>query len=747
MARIPGLTFAKKQSLDRLLYEHDILEQELIQRLLLTMGHPDYITTTTYGVVSENDPAGANASDGDYLAVAENGNSPLTLDINPGMAVFKSGVWCILTDYVRGIALADQSVGINNIVYLQYTLQAGPPTQNKYYQNVSPYYMRIGGPLLSSAPSGPTSESVLVQVDTLDTYLNFAEDILVDTVPLAVATVQSIIDPNTAIETTTLSIDHTRSTYSFNRPWFSTQDVEHRNRLGTGVQSDNNTHALSQDDLTVGDFTPQQLRSDFGFIVAEDKSVPKQPGYRCQVSIPYSSLKTDDGSVVSPAGAITGFANKKYIELESYPTRLGRVWVESTDEELAALHVKETNIVVFASDDPPLNESIGMYYTKVDLCEPPVGNNEINFTTNNALDEEIVFAGGIGHKNLTSTTEEFNDAQRFPMIYELVVDEEGTIIKTPQPIYCYKRITAIGASSTDDITIDQYGPAKLMVGLAEASGNATMSVKVTVSGTDESGAAISHTFEFTGGTWTDPYPLPNITTPTNSVRISDQVFASSTEVKIDEAIDAGPNASIIVWALLTPTNTRDKLKDACHIAETVWDGFRLAEIRDKRVINTTDQSTADMGVDTMAYLTHLTGLGAASTKMFEDFRNPEFHTQIRNEQLANATLANNHPYSNFSKLRPGAYGKYITRAYPVMTGSGGLWRAVLIPKRDAINTVINQPTAPSFYSYTGGAWNAPVSMAPVAGLPFTYEAFVTSTPTRVKLEVVAQELHGLVLFG
>lgn len=739
MARIPGLDYTVKQSLDRLKYANDVVEQEIIQRLLLMMGHPDYVTDTTFGVVTSSDPAGAVFSDGDFLAVGANSAAPLTIDINPGMVVFKSGVWCMLVDYVRRLTLANQSVGIQNVVYLQYTLQSGPPTQNKYYQNVAPYTMRLGGPLLDSVPTGPADESVLVQIDELDTYLDYSDDIIVDTVPLAIVTVQSVIDPNTSIETTTLAIDHTRGTYSFNRPWFSSQDVQHRNQLGTGVQSENNPHALSQDDLTVGDFTPQQLRSDHGFLVAEDKSVPKQPGYRCEVSIPYANIKTDDA-----LGTVTNFPNKKYFEVDAYPTRLGKVWVQSTGEELAALHVKETNVVVFAGDDPPLNETVNSYYTKVDLCQPPIGVNEINFTTNNALDEEIVFAGGIGHKTLTSTTEEFNDAQRFPMIYEMVVDEEGNLIKTPQPIYCYKRISLI---STDDIDIEQYGPARIMVGLAEASGSGTMSVKVKVSGTDETGTAISHTFEFTGGTWTDPYPLPTTTIPSNCVRISDAVFGSSTEVTIEEAIDAGPNASIMIWALLTPLTTRDKLKDACHISEMIWDGFRLAEIRDKRIINTTDQNVADMGVDTLAYLTHLVGVGAAPTVMLEDFRNPEFHTQVRNEESTNVTFANTHPYNNISKLRPGAYGTYTTRAYPVMSGSGTLWRAFLIPKRDTINTVVNQPSAPSFYHYSGGAWNGPTAMTPVPGLPFTYEAATTSVPTRVKLELTAQEFHGLVLFG
>jgi len=740
MADIPGPSYLVKQSLDRLKYGDDIIQQELIQRLYLMMGHPDYITTTSYGIVNDFDPDSSVAADGDFLAVSENGTTELTVDINPGMAVFKSGVWIIITDFVRKLFLADQSVGIPNVIYLEYTIQSGPTRLDKYHKSVPAYTMRIGGPALDSAPSAPANESVLVGIDTLDAYNNYSEDRKVNMVPLAVATVQTVIDPNTSLETTTLSIDHTRATYNFNRPWFSAQDVQHRNQLGSGVRTENNAHALEQDDLTVGDFTPQQIRSNYGFVIAEDKSVPNQPGYRCQVAIPYTNIKTDDAS-----GTNTGFANKKYFELDSYPTRLGKVWVESTGEELAALLVEETNIIVFAGDDPPLNEKVGAYYTKVDVCEPPAGSNEINFTTKNALEEELVFAGGIKHKTLTSTTEEFNDAQRFPLKYNVILDGEGTLTKTPQPIYCYKRITAIG--TTDDISIDQYGPAKIMVGLAEASGSGSMSVKIKVSGTDENGSSISHTFEFTGGTWTDPYPLPSTTTPEGSVRISDKLFYSTTEVTVEEAIDAGPNASVMAWALLNPVDTQEKLKDACWVAETVWDGFRLAEIRDKRIISTTDKDTADIGVDTLGYLTHVLGLGSAPTVMMEDFRNPRFHTQILNKDI-DSSLSNNHPSNNMSKLRPGFYGKYTTRAYPVMPGSGNDWRVFVIPKPDALNTISNNPQPPDFYYYQSGSWSGPVAMTPVPGLPLTYEASLTgSAPTRVKVEVVLQEAHGLVLFG
>jgi len=426
MANIPGLTYTIRQSLDRLQYQANTYNEEFVQRLLLMIGHPDYFTTPAYGIVSEQNPETAVSGTTTVpLTVSVNNNNTESVDISPGMAVTKDGMWILIPDTVRQIELDDPEVGITNVVYLRYVLDPGDSQLNDYLDPVIPVTWRPG------SPNSASEADVQVDIDTLDAYQNYDEDVRNSLVPIAIATMQNVEDPLTSTVTTQMSIDHTRGNYSWNRPWFSAVDVEHRGQIGTGVSTATNPHALSQNDLTVGDFSPLQLQLDHGMIVADDRSIAKIPGVRCEVAIPYASIKTDDG-----AGSKTSVPNAQYVELTNYPVRLGKVWVTDgiTETDYAGSIVVGTNRVVIW-ETVPTDWAVHMYYTKVDACEPPVGSNEILFSTKNPSAEELIIAGGSGFTALTNTQEAFADAQKFPMIYEILVDGTGSLIKSPQVIY------------------------------------------------------------------------------------------------------------------------------------------------------------------------------------------------------------------------------------------------------------------------------------------------------------------------
>lgn len=734
---IPSISYAIRQSMDRLQYQHDIYNQEFKERLKLVFGHPDYISEPSYGVVSNSNPSSTLAGSGDPLAVSINATSTLTVDINPGMAVNRNGMWMLLTSHVRQKELDDPAIGVFNVVYMRYVTSLANPEVNDYFQEIIPYTVRPGGLDVPPSVQMLSEESAQIVIDTVDTYLQYDPDIRNAFVPLAIVSVQTSVDPNTLVVTNSLSIDHTQSNYPWNRPWFSSNDIAHRNLVGTGVKSPTNPHALSQNDLTVGTFTPFQLQLDHGMIVADDKSLPKIPGFRCQTSIPYLSLKTD------VTGNDTGFVGKMYAELPNYPVNVGKVWVESSGAELAVLHVAETNRIVFAGDAPPANESIGAYYTRVVACEPPVGSNEVTFVTNSPATDELIVAGGIGHVSLLTTTESFSDAQKFPMVYDILVDETGDLIKTPQVVYCYKKLDAIGTS--DVFTITQYGPAKLAMGLAGASGAPTMVVKVRVYGKDATGASIDHLFEFTGPTWVNPGPIPNTSITEAALRVSSSVFSSVDQISIEELTDHGPDSAIMIWALLNPYDTYDLFKDACHIAEMMWDGLRFSYVLDKRIIGTTvrDFMRRPYGDNTFDYLMRLMAGGNASVYV-ENFSAPRLHDLVPNTDI-DSTFAANAPVNNLSKLRVGAYGYYRTRALPVLSGSGTIWRAVLLPAMDT-RTPYYYPKDPPTFHYFDTSWHA-VTMTAVAGLPNTYQYTTGTVPKRVALHMNAAGYEGMALFG
>jgi len=751
--QIPGLSFAIRQSLDRLLYQHKIYNQEFVERLLLLMGHPNYFTNTSYGVVTPVNPQSAVPLDSNPLTVSINGTDLLTVDINPGMAVTRSGMWVVLQDYVRNVTLADVTTNIPNIIYVKYiTVDASPLEVNDYKAPVVPYTKRPGG--IDVNGINTLGNAIFVGVVTVNDYLAYTDDVKSNIVPIAIVTPQR----NSTGTGWVISIDHTNDNYTWNRPWFSAQDVEHRAKLGSGTVTDENAHGLAFDNLSSGEFSYLQLLLDHGMILADDISVPKQPGTRCITAIPSGSASrlTDDGS-----GTNTGFANAQYVELPSYPVRLGKVWtVDSLGVEvieLAALLVPETNRVVFPIDDIiSLTEEINVYYTKVEACEPPIGNNNTTFTAKNPITQERIVAGGVGHNTLASTSLDMSNAQKFPMLYDALVDAEGSLLKTPQVVYCYKTLDSIG--STDTFSIAQYGPGRIMMGLAGAGTDPGMLVEITVSGKDINGIAVSHQFSFSGSTpYVDPCATLPAGMPTDSaVKISgmltpglDQtLFYSLDQITIDTRTNDTANSAIVIWVLLNPIDTYDKLKDACHIANFMWDGLRISNILDKRIINTNVRdflTTAD-SVYTLDY-TLRSLAGGNATVYVEDFRNPKYHTQLLNSDYAQ-TLVQALPVNNLSKLRIGDYGWYRTRALPVMAGSGNVWRVVLLPAYNPRSYIYytGNPPILDYFSPGGGPFLT-VTMTPVTGSPGTYETTLGTPPTRIRVHVQTIEHIAMLIYG
>lgn len=733
MADIPGLNFNIRQSLDRLRYQANVYNEEFVQRLLLVMGHPDAGIDTEYGVVAPVDPAATTVADTTPFGMRANATNTDMVDVNPGIAVTRSAMWMKLTEHARNIELADSSVGVSNVVYIRYLLDIADDEINDFNDPVSPFTMRIG------SENSITPESAQIDVDTLEVYVNYDQTTRDNFVPLAVVTNQSVQDPVTLTITTQLAFDFTRDSYGWNRPWFSVADMEHRAQLGSGVQSSTNPHAISQNDLSVGDFSPLQLQLDHGAIIADDRSVAKVPGTRCQVSIPYTSLLDDDA-----LGTKTAYPNAKYVALTNFPIRLGRVWVESTDEDWAAKIVQETNRVVFPYA-PPAGEALSMYYTKVQACEPPVGVNESAFNTSNPATEELIIAGGSAFTMLANTQENFSEAQKIPMVYELLVDGDGALIKTPQIIYCHKRLDAI--STSDVFTIDMYGPGKIMMALEGASGDPAMVVKVRLYGKDADGNTYDYLFEF-DSTWKDPGPVPRTDIQIEAYNISDKVFSTVDQIVVEELTSYGPNASIMMWVALNPYDTYDKLKDACHVSEVMWDGLRLAEVRDKRIVNTTarDFLGRQPNDSALSYMVNVLA-GGNETVYSESFLQPKYHNQIPNASRS-SSLFDVLPANNISKLRVGAYGDYMTRALPVGNNPGTQWRVVLLPLDETRTNFYYENSAfPIFSWHDGAAWQADIPMTPVPGMFNTFLANTSAPPTMILVWLTTAEYSGMLIFG
>jgi hypothetical protein len=687
----------------------------------LMFGHPDYFLTPSYGVVDDEDPTSATAGGGRPLAVSANLENQLNVDINAGLGVTKSGMWMLLPEIARNVALEDTNFSIPNVVYLQYILVDGPTEVNDDLVPVVTFFER---------PEDDDTVAVdfAIGVQTVENYLALDPATLEDRVPLAIVTVSSSVDPDTAVASTVLQIDHTQGTYSWNRPWFSAVDVEHRSKLGSGEQTDSNIHAVGLNEVSVGRWNPISLQIPHGMVVGRAQTVEKVPGYRCTASIPGSEVLVDDGS-----GTYTGFPNSPYIELPYFPAKVGRVLLQSSSDDYPAIQIKETKRVAFPNNVTPANDTLTAYFTRVEGCEPPPGKNETSFSTNNPVtDEELVLAGGNAHTALASTQETFGDSYQFPMKYVIFVDGDGNLMRTPQVVYCYKKLDTLGTTDTPEI--DQYGNAILMMGLVDAAAIGSMVVKIRVYGEDVDGNSIDHLFEFDGASWSDPGPIPNLNVTDAAFKFSTQLFSTITSIEIEERVDDGPNSAIMIWANINPQDTRTQMEDAAVVSEVMWDGLRLATIRDKRIIYTTEREELITSDARMALENHLRIHGGSNFTLYvEDFRAPDIHSLFLPREYETTLPSTRYPWNLMDSLYIGRQGHYLTRGLPVLDNSGFDWRVVLLPESVGEFTF----AAPEIRWFVSNAWTDWVTMTAVAGIPQTWErtlgGAVVPTGVQVKL--------------
>ena len=147
MGKIPSLTYTFPLELDRLRRQHEYYEEEILMTRLLLMGHPD-VYATEYGIVAGDDPAQAQAAESFVpLVLSVNASDPTTVDVAPGIAVTKTGVWLELRDHIRQVSLAQPGTDIPNVIFARYLLDAAPDEPNSYGDIGSPYTLRIGDPL------------------------------------------------------------------------------------------------------------------------------------------------------------------------------------------------------------------------------------------------------------------------------------------------------------------------------------------------------------------------------------------------------------------------------------------------------------------------------------------------------------------------------------------------------------------------------------------------------------------------
>lgn len=453
----------------------DTVEKEIIARFLLSMGSPPY-TKPSFGIVDIEDPGLISTGDTSRsLAVTVSSVNGLQISVVKGYAVTESGAVVNVPENVFSLELARTQANDVNVVFLENELIQGGHSNVNAYMDV-----------LSSQEIQSTS---MLRVDLLANYMNpslYPEERKKNIVVIAVATVLQ-----TSTGSLELSIDMTRNTYSFLRPWFSVVDIQHRSSVGSGTVSSSNPHGMTINDLdTTGNVNLFQGLSDSGHILSRDMKLPKVKGAKvCYESIPVSRIKTDVTGNVT-AGSKYGGMGAKYVELLSYPTSVCSCYALDTKSNAFAVDlIQKTNILVFGPHEL-LEKDLVLEYTETSALLPPVNvsSNLLTFGQPNIYETMVV-----GGKTLTSIpdpTISFEGYGPFPRKYKIYLLPSKTLVAYPQTIFPATRLDVMGTSLiTLNTTMQQ--PARLRVALTRLDTVSTTSVRMVIYGTDTNDNNIS----------------------------------------------------------------------------------------------------------------------------------------------------------------------------------------------------------------------------------------------------------------
>lgn len=575
--KLPYLNFDGPVNYEDLTFFQNVMQKELLQRLLFTIG--SYRTSgAQFGIVDEQAPTSIEAGEENRpLQVELSTAGNLTMLVRPGYAVTPNGMIIYIEQAVDNLVLLTNDPSCVHVVYLEWELKGLDLAQDDYGTLAPKYY-------------GLVPDASLVHVALLNDFnaLNSAE--LQNIVPLVVVTVSH---DDCSVVADSLVFDYTMDTYSWNRPWFSPVDIQHRSELGTGPTTV--PHNLSLNDLgATGDLTILDLELPHGVVVSKDDTKANSPGVVCTETLTTLAIDVD--------GSVTGIVGTTYATLGHFPIRLGLVWDDDDAKDhpnhfaYPAYLLPDTNIIVI----PPLPEAskasqLTARYTRAYAAEPNLDSiDESKLMILEAQPNEALVAGGKAFSSFTSLEYDMREAEPMPCYFKVFGRPDPTdtsklsMFTSPHVLLTQKRITDIQtAGGTQEIAATPIGPAYIRVGITRgyvgAACPGTFEVKFKITGLNEAGNSVLEWFKFTS-TYVKPGACSD-TPEIASFLIGKMLFVSDLVIS-DITVDAtvASTAALIVYAdyhqFVSPF-----LDSALPIANLVWNGSRISQLFDKRPVH------------------------------------------------------------------------------------------------------------------------------------------------------------------
>ena len=568
---IPSINYTAAFSNDDYVFYRDTIESELLTRMLLSMGLGNSLS---FGIVDTAKPSNIDSSQVSRpLVVTQNQGSPLKVDAHGGWVVFESGTWMQVSS-TQEIAMADSTVGVTNFVIAEYAIVDGGQNRKTVY-NTDAWTLGVRS---NSIYANPDVSSPQIKTITLDQWN--------DTTVFTVERKKNIIvlASVAVVNSTTLNIDMSTTSYSFIRPWFSIQDTIHRSMIGTGIVTDTNPHGISFTDLTSAVYTLYQQVLSTGMVFARDVDTRGIAGYRCTQVFSQAEIKID------PTGDITGDSNiggygTRYVEISGYPTAIGNVYHgNSPAKAMGADLIRGTNVVVLAAQEllPEPTDNIYVEFFRASALEPPtdVASNLMSFGA--LQSNEFIASGGIVFTSITNPTYSIDLSGPFARKYRIVLDGAGVLTRTPQILFSSQTLNSVGTSLVP-IATTMAGPARIKIGLTRANAVSGMEIKITLTGQDNLGNTIYETLTFNNTNWVDN-PVPSNFEDARQFQTTSQIFGVVNFLQVTGRTNDGTNSVIQMWAELR-TQTDTNYNDYCPIAEVLWNGQAIGSIKDVRPIN------------------------------------------------------------------------------------------------------------------------------------------------------------------
>lgn len=219
-------------------------------------------------------------------------------------------------------------------------------------------------------------------------------------------------------------VDSNGHLYTYNRPWFSAKDVEHRNELGSSKVTKNNPHGIGYNDIDP-DNTLHNRLLDNGIVISKPAHIQDCSGVYIEEKLSVGNILIDENNTFKlPSSDPDKSYYPMYHKLSYYPNQILGIYNEN-DEEVSYKHIKGTCYLLV--EDKLENITVKYLTTKT-------ASSNIDYSQGiviNSLDKnDLLLSEG---KNVTQFDTLLNLFHKNINGYYVVgIDKNGNLISNPE---------------------------------------------------------------------------------------------------------------------------------------------------------------------------------------------------------------------------------------------------------------------------------------------------------------------------